>query len=636
MTVIAGAVGSRPRRNLERACRESLDAQSLYGRDPKFLTVDGASFGIASLATTAEELDDGQPLASASALLIADCRIDNRTELLALLADPQLSDDSADSDVLMAAWRRWNHAMFQRVIGAFAIAIFDPATRSIVLARGPSSDRPLCYRITKDGIRFASMPSGLTAREFSPNLTALAHLMVSGDMALGETAFADVAAVPPAHYLEWCGGRLRLTRFWRPPAVDYSMRGDRFEEFRHLLDEIVACRLRRLSGPIASHLSGGLDSTAVTATTARLLPDRRDVVAFTMAPAPGVPLSVPPHYIADETDLAAQTAAMLGIEQQIVTDAAPLLDCLRDYARVYQAPVPNVPNQGWGQEIYRRAAETGAKVLFSATFGNANVSFGGGGEVLSEWLRRRRFLQFYRQADALVGAGAARWRGAIFYSIADFLPRWLSNAIDGSLPANASDLFIRSEWLRRVERDRIGSDYEIPGLRKSQYAIYADGDYGIFTKATLGKYGIDEREPTADTRLMDFCLRLPPEYYICNGVSRRLAREGLADRLPPAIIANYVRGFQGADWFAKLDPRDALEWIEEISVSAWATELVDLAELRRAVVAWDQIGRMPPAKLRQWGNRFTRALAVGSFLYEAERDIAIMGRKSPPRSGAAA
>lgn len=629
MSVIAGVAGSRPRHELERNCRSSIDAQSLYyRRTPRIATVNGASFGSSLFETTPEDFNERQPLTSDLALLVADARIDNRGELLALLNDPRLGRESADSDILMAGWGRWKHALFSRVIGSFAIAIFDSASRSVILARGISSDRPLCYRIAGDELRFASMPSGLLAdAPPSPNLRGLAHLMVCADFTLNETAFANVSAVPPAHYLAWSAEGHRLVRFWQPPTVDHSLRGDVLDEFRHILDESVRCRLRRVDGPIASHLSSGLDSGAVTATAARLVASPRDLIAYTMAPAPGVPLSIARGRMEDETALAAVTASALGIEQQIVSHSGPLLDALRGHARIYQAPVPNVPNHGWGHEIYKRAQEAGAKVLFSATIGNSTLSYGGV-NVLSEWLQQHRFLEYFRQLRALVRSGDSRLRGAIFYSIGDYVPPRIWMSLTGSREASAANLFIRDEWMKRVAQDRIGSDYEATGLRKPQYGIYANCDGGIYTKATLADYGLDERDPATDRRLIEFCLRLPPEQYINHGVTRRLAKVGLADRLPPAIIANRVRGYQGTDWFAKLDPRSALEWIEEIDASASAHEILDLGALRRAVDNWDQVARLPSGSFREWGNRFTRALAVGAFLREIERDAALLGRRT--------
>lgn len=629
MTAICGVAGPAPPDVRDRTCRKSLEAQSLYSRRAaRFSKVEGATFGAALFETTPEDFNDDQPLRLGGILLAADSRLDNRNELLAALADKNLTSDSADSAILLSGWNRWKAGLFERIVGSFAIAVFDSDSATLTLARGPLGDRPLCYRLEDRCFRFASMPSGLLdAPEFAGQLEALARFMVLGDMALGETPFAGVRSVLPGHYLQWSAKGERQVRFWHPPAVEPGTRNEVTEEFRSVLDEAVRCRLRRVGGPVATHLSGGLDSGATAATAARLLPDRRELIAFTMAPAPGLPLSVPRGYLADESSLASGAAQVLGIEQRTVAHSGPLLDCLEDHPRIYQAPVPNVPNHGWGYAIDRQASAAGARILLSTTQGNASLSYGSI-DVLTEWLRRGRIVDYWRQVRALVRSGAARWRGALFYSVTDFLPRPLWTRLAGYLHETSEDFFIRREWFDKVKDDEIGSAYDSPGLRRNQYAMYAATDPGMFVKATLAKSGLDERDPGADRRLIEFCLRLPPECYLNDGMNRRLAREGLSDRLPSSIVRNNVRGYQGADWFAKLDPRDALQWIEEIDGSPAARDLVDVRGLRRAVDSWQKIAGLDPFRLRQWGCRFTRALAVGTFLRDVEREPARFGRRS--------
>lgn len=632
MTAISGVAGRRPRDELERICRHSIDAQSLYARrDARIVSADGASFAAALFETTPEDLNDRQPLIAGPILLAADVRIDNRSDLLAALQQPALTSTSADSEILLAAWARWGHSLFERLVGSFAFAIFDSSTRTLNLARGVESDRPLCYSAERDCIRFASMPSGIVHdRAFSADFRTLGRLMACGDMAPGDTAFENVRAVPPAHYLEWSPRGHRLVRYWRPPPVDQTIDRDITEEFRHLLSLAVGARLRRPAGAVASHLSAGFDSSAVTSTAAKLIQDRRQLIAFTMVPAPGVPLSVPRHYIADESSLAAETTRFLGIEHRVVSHCGPLLDCLAGHSKYYQAPVPIVTNHGWGDEIAHQAAAAGARVLLSAPLGNASVSFGGI-DLLSEWLHQGRFVEYLRQARALVRSGSARWRGALFYSLDDFLPMRLWETLAGLPPRTNADFFIRTEWMNRAANDRIGAEADGPGVRRSQYGIYADSDFGMFTKGTLARHGLDERDATADRRLIEFCLRLPATYYLNNGVTRRLAREGLADRLPQSIIRNQIRGYQGADWFAKLSHESALEWIEQIEASPSAAEIVDFSALRRATRQWDRIAAMPPVALRLWGHRFTRALAVGAFLRDADSDLGSFGRRDHAR-----
>ena len=629
MTAIAGVAGERPRDWLERTCHDSIEAQSLYAKhSPRLIAAEGAAFAAALTDTTAEDANDRQPLSGGPFLLVADCRLDNRNELLNALGDPRLSGESSDSDIILSGWIRWQHRIFDRLAGPFAVAVFDTDTRTTTLARSPAGERPLCYRVDDAVLSFASMPSGLLVNSnFRPNFPALARSLVHGDISLGETNFEGVLTVPPAHFLECSPLARRTVRFWRPPPVDHRKTGDIVGEFRDILDLAVGSRLRRTAGPVASHLSSGLDSSGITATAAALLPDKRELIAFTMVPAPNVKLIVPPQYRADESAMAAEAAQMIGVEQLIVSHSGPLLDCLRGYGRIYQAPVPNVINHGWGAAIEARATASGATVLLSGSQGNATLSYGSM-TLLGHDLMRGRPLEYIRQVRQFVTRQKMHWPNAIFWSLLDYIPSRVADPLRGHVPQRPSNLFIKPEWASRVRSDTIGSDYTGPGVRSDQYEMFSHHDPGIMFKASLADTGIDERDPCADRRLVEFCLSLPSQYYVRDGVTRRLARDGLSDRLPRSVIENQVRGYQGADWFGKLARESARDWVEEIAASRFAEEILDFSALRAALTHWTTIAALPPNALREWGFRFTRALAIGAFLSELERDYDRLGRRS--------
>src|SRR5207249_2791570 len=73
-------------------------------------------------------------------------------------------------------------------------------------------------------------------------------------------------------------------------------------------------------------------------------------------------------------------------------------------------------------------------------------------------------------------------------------------------------------------------------------------DLGNYIKGALGGWGVDLRDPTADVRLIEFCLSVPTEQFFRDGVNRALARRALADRLPPAVVEEQRKGYQGVDW----------------------------------------------------------------------------------------
>jgi asparagine synthase (glutamine-hydrolysing) len=73
-------------------------------------------------------------------------------------------------------------------------------------------------------------------------------------------------------------------------------------------------------------------------------------------------------------------------------------------------------------------------------------------------------------------------------------------------------------------------------------------DIGTGGKSALAGWGIDVRDPTADQRLVEFCLNVPAGQYLKDGISRSLAKRAFADRLPRAVLNETKKGYQTVDW----------------------------------------------------------------------------------------
>jgi asparagine synthase (glutamine-hydrolysing) len=78
------------------------------------------------------------------------------------------------------------------------------------------------------------------------------------------------------------------------------------------------------------------------------------------------------------------------------------------------------------------------------------------------------------------------------------------------------------------------------------------GDPGNYRKGGLAGWQVDHRDPTADIRLLEFCLTIPTEQFLRDGIPRALARRALADRLPKQVLEEPRRGLQVADWHEDL------------------------------------------------------------------------------------
>ena len=642
MTAIAGIVSFRPDLSLDRLCHSSLEAQSAYGKGrPSVRCIDEVALGIDLFPTLPEDKFDCQPLENGSCLLIADIRLDNRDELL-LQLDQTAGQfrEVADAGILLEAWLRWKEDCLDRLVGSFAFAVFDRSKRQLTLARDTVGARPLAYRAEHGVLRFASMPSGVVAPEpLRPDLRAITAGLAGAPTPGDRSCFEHVNILPPGHFLQFAPAGISVRRYWEPAPSYARSRSfdDTVAEYRERLDSAVAANMRRGSPTLALQLSSGYDSSAVTGTAARLRRPGDRLIAFTSAPATDFDQLQFRGRIADEFAIAAETAAALDIPHVIVRDATPLLDTLHGHSRWYQQPVGNVFNQGWWQEIAFRASIMGADSLLSAAAGNLSISYGGL-PILAYWLRTARWLRWFSEARAAKSSNDVRWRGLLFASFAPWLPARVIRGLEQTFRSSATDgatCFVRREAIEQYSQFwDAGDEWGLTGdPLTDRIKFIRASDFGHHRKGLLGQTGIDERDPTSDQRLIEFCLSMPPEQLLDKGIFKPVARAALADRVPRQILQLKRRGYQGADWAARLRSNDMLAIVEEISPSP-AAEVLDLEQMRRAIACWPTMERSNVARMAALGRSLTDTLAAGNFVAEVQRNPLLIGKAIEPRTKA--
>jgi asparagine synthase (glutamine-hydrolysing) len=505
------------------------------------------------------------------------------------------------------------------MVGDFALAWFDRREQSLLLARDPLGQRPLFCHQGGDFFAFASMPKGLHALDSisrAPDYGAVQDFLTASDRAPAQSYFAAVERVPPGHAVLVTPHRCVTRRYWTPRPQDLRLRSrqDYVDAYRETLDRAVTARLRSRKDVIATHLSSGFDSGAVTATAARL--HSGTVCAFTAVPPPSAGTEAPHGRPADEFTLAASVAAMQPrIEHhRVESDGASLFDQLENGSTWFERPIFNLCNHGWLSQVRDHARERGAEVLLSGEIGNWTIS-ARPGTALADYRRDQGWRAWSRAARRLRSEGWS-WRSILGGTLGPVTPpalmerlNWLSSNPQVApllSPAVLSRLEQRPE---PSHRDR----------RQDQIAAFLAMDFGEHRKGILGRWKIDKRDPTADVRLIEFCLSLPSEMLIDETGLRPLARAALGDRLPRQVLEAPAKGYQGADWHMRvandLDGIDAL--IAEILQDAAVRSLIDVDRLARLRREWPENGWGSPTTIATYRNRFLQGLTAGHFLLRA-------------------
>jgi asparagine synthase (glutamine-hydrolysing) len=194
----------------------------------------------------------------------------NYKELRKELADEGIEcRDSSESEVLIQLYLEYGLKFVNRLNGMFAIAIFDYGANSLHLIRDRMGKKPLWIVNSAGGtLFFASEIRALklTEHEFTLRSEMIQEVMQFGYVSAPKSAFNEIQQVPPGSITSWVNGTVSTQTYWTPsfhPKVDMSYI-EALEKTKKLIEEAVVRRLVS-ERPIGSFLSGGYDSTIVTA-----------------------------------------------------------------------------------------------------------------------------------------------------------------------------------------------------------------------------------------------------------------------------------------------------------------------------------------------------------------------------------
>jgi asparagine synthase (glutamine-hydrolysing) len=283
MCGIAGAVGpldAEVQQALARAharqAHRGPDAEGVWSSAPDGL---GVAFAHRRLAIIDLSPDGVQPMRDprSGAVIVFNGEIYNFAELRKdLVAAGACFRSRSDTEVLLQAWVHWGRDCLARLRGMFAFAVWDPRTRRVAFARDRLGIKPLYLarvrRAAGELVVFASELRALLATGLVPRRldeTALQTFLWHGFVAGPQALVAGVQRLEPGAWLELAlepGLREQAGRFWSLPGA--STPGGDTDALRAELSEAV--KLRLVSDvPLGVFLSGGVDSSAVTALAAK-------------------------------------------------------------------------------------------------------------------------------------------------------------------------------------------------------------------------------------------------------------------------------------------------------------------------------------------------------------------------------
>ncbi|MGK5441568.1 asparagine synthase (glutamine-hydrolyzing) [Micromonospora sp. URMC 105] len=434
---------------------------------------------------------------------------------------------ASDTEVVLRAYLQWGANFASHLNGMFAIGIWDAALQELLLVRDRMGVKPLYYFPTANGVLFGSEPKAILANPQVSRGVDREGLCEALDMVKtpGRAIFRGMHEVVPGELVRITRSGLGRSRYWQLTAAEHTDdRSTTIATVRELLEDIVARQLIS-DVPVCTLLSGGLDSSAITAIAAQVLgrEGRGQVNSFSVD-FTGAADRFQPDAVRGAADapFVRDLARHVGTRhREILLDSRELTD---PAVRAAVLRATDVPPAFWGDmwpSLYLlfRAVRQQSTVALSGE--SADELFGG-------------YLWFHRPeaVDAptfpWLTSGSARYFGGT-----SLLDQGLLEKLD--IPGYRADRY--AEALAEVPV-LPGESAEDRRLRKVGYLALTR-----FVQTLLDRkdrmsmaVGLEVRVPFCDHRLVEYVFNTPWAMKTFDGKEKSLLRAAAGDLLPASIL----------------------------------------------------------------------------------------------------
>lgn len=461
-------------------------------------------------------------------IVFCNCRLDNRDylhETLAGTSHPSLSDEQ----LIVAAYRRWGTDCFERLIGDWAIALWDGLRQLLLLARDFSGTRPLYYEITSSSLVWSSdLQLFLNKRPSSPKINHdYVYSYITSDPPPSRTPYSGINLVPPGSFLSIQAGTVAVRSFWELDTrtkLVYRNESDYSEQFYGILRDSVASRIQH-SRPVWAELSGGLDSSSIVCMASNLL--RQEGLSsnelYTLS------------YVCDQNHWDDEQSFMATVESVTISKHHHIHEnSYRAFTFNKECSFLPYPVATPGRYLH-----TGKIIGYSS---DCPLLSGHGGDSvmwsssrllpqLVDLLSKRRFFALHQELLRcsaktmrtywdLLFAEAVRPLLSIGPPRARSIPNWIK-IDDFDLPS------------RDLASSRFGSTRD--HSQRAQARMIQDAINACSIDPFIACCGITRAFPFLDRRLVQFMLAIPFEQKVQSGQTRFLHRNALRGILPDAV-----------------------------------------------------------------------------------------------------
>jgi asparagine synthase (glutamine-hydrolysing) len=531
--------------NLLTALGNDLGLRAPDGGREILLTSIGMTYR--ALHTNHESRRESQPLVTtAKHILSWDGRLDNRKDLIHQLGS-QMTNDVTDVEIVMAAYLKWGVNFLRRVVGDYALALWDSTQQTLMLARDPFGIRPLFYALSSNSVIWASyLGPILDAGRLDPQID---DEYIAGFLTTfpepWQTPYKGIDAVPPGQVIKITKTECYKHRFWSlspDREICYASDAEYEEHFRELFREAISCRLRA-DAPVWLELSGGFDSTSIIALADQLLKEN----------SVGVPVETV-SYVYGEARTADESKFIRCVEESRGKPGHHLREedgpCLSKIANSFFVGAPSyhhafVERQWRLRELLNA---NGGRVLLTGVGGDELLVSNENPDILlADDISQFRLHNLHRNLASWSNAVKTPYVKLFGSAAALLLPRRMQKAVRhrARVPYWFDQEFTNHFHLRdRMLGATDPFGFKLPSKRDTSAGIQSVVR-GLAAAHLREWQDLDIAHPYLHLPLVEFLQAVPIEQKLRPGESRSLMRRALGDLLPEAVRRR--RGKQGPD-----------------------------------------------------------------------------------------
>ncbi len=544
---------------LDLICHRGPDAGAIW-RDSSIC------FGHRRLAIIDLDVRAGQPMARGDLVFVFNGEIYNFRELRRTLEGfGHRFVTASDTEVLAAAWQQWGRDCLSRLEGMFAFAVWDRSARKLTLARDRYGEKPLFWLRRSDGLMFASEVPPLVrlcGGDLEEDPSAIGLYFLFSYIPAPDGPFRDLHQLEPGTWLEWSADGTRTTGRYYSVAeavaatrttTDYDLA---CKELRRQLTGAVRRRMETADVPVATLLSGGIDSSIITTLAARV--SDRPLAAYS--------LGFPDDPEFDESEHARAVAARLPsiVHRVVSTSEGQLLDFADGVFGRLGEPFADsslLPTAFLCAHIEEKVALGGdaADELFAGYGAYPAIVRGA---ALPGLLRRLlTAIPSHGNPHAIANPrlrAAALFHRHLRHDPVDSYLSWRTYADPAALVDLGIDVSART-----AVRERLGAagSGRLRDVQEIDLAFNLPNDMLKKVDYAAMYSSIEVRLPYLDSDLVHWALALPDDFRMLGGIRKRILRDAFAADLPQQVLSRRKMGFllPIRRWFRKGRLRDELE-----------------------------------------------------------------------------